>query len=278
MTASCIVSVDQDANAFPIGNLKLSPRLVYESGGEIEDEDEIFNVLSVEPKTLTSTNEVFTVNFRIEKVSRRKDGKRFRVRFDVNKEKTQLLDYVTLDKVEAVETQPVTVLSKRKSHSHVHQNAFASRTNRQVGLKTEECKVRRKLQGLNLEKKNRKRRMSANDCQKASKKGATVTLPQDFLLNLRDKMQDLENTVVKLQERVGVLEKKQSYGKFVPNFQTVAQQVFNRGHRVHSLMFDEADTQNNVQVNGDNGDGGIKRNASSTQELFEFLTTSSIMN
>ena len=118
LTASCVVSFETSnppGPTVPIGNLRLSPRLIYENGGEVEDEDEIFNVLSAEPKTVTSTNEVFIVKFRIEKVSRRKDGKKFRLRFDYNEESSHLLDYVSGSKLSSVETTSITVLSKRKS-------------------------------------------------------------------------------------------------------------------------------------------------------------------
>lgn len=253
LIASCTISSSSSSTKFPIGNLKLSPRLIYESGAEIEDESEIFNILSIEPKTVTSTNEIFTVNFRIEKVSRRKDGKRFRVRFDVDENQSQVLDYVSLEDLSKVKTQPITVLSKRKNHHAQHVNIKEERIN------------------------SRKRRTSANVNSK------TVTVPLKFIKNLAAKIDTLENTVSRLEDRIAVLERKQfsnisSSGsplvRSVNNTGTngvsnTESTVFTRGQRVHSLMFDQFEDISTCR------DPGIKRNASSTTELFELLAASS---
>ena len=69
-------------------------------------------MLSIEPKYVYTTGQAVTVKFRIEKVSRRKDGKRFKICFDVDYENSS--EYQDYD-IKAVMTEPVVVLSKRKN-------------------------------------------------------------------------------------------------------------------------------------------------------------------
>lgn len=293
----------------PIGNLKLSPRLVYESGGEIEDEDEIFNVLNIEPKTVTSTNETFTVKFRIEKVSRRKDGKKFRVRFDFNNAKSNLLDYVGTDMLSSVQTSAVTVLSKRKSHAIpqtassglVHERRPSrstkgksrSRPSITARIKEEEA-LRSRLIGIDLEnspaendltsfgssqlpEKRLKKRRSQRPVEPSEE---TITLPVNVLLKIKESMVQLEKRVHALTDRVTYLESQKSS----PN-------LLSRGHRVHSLMFDDGlskfedgyhpdinRTAEPMDTSRNRIEGQMKRSGSSTHELFEFLATSSVLN
>lgn len=102
-----------DKNDFSTSKTVVEPKLCYENGREVEDAAEIFKVLSLEPKILCSLDDKITVKFRIEKVSRRKDGQRFKVRFDVNPSSKALFE------VASATTTPVVVLSKRKSPASV---------------------------------------------------------------------------------------------------------------------------------------------------------------
>lgn len=244
LTASCVISSKDSGKTFPIGNLRLSPRLVYESGGEIEDEDDIFNIISVEPKTITATNEKFTVNFRIEKVSRRKDGKKFRVRFDVNKEVSQVLDYISIETVDKVETRAITVLSKRKNHSNHHSGEESRARKRRASTSTTRVKVKKE-----------------------------VKVPLDFIRQLTEKIDSLESQVVELRQKVERLERKNALASPLtrPTITPVSQGVFSRGQRVHSLMFDQYEDISNNNCR-DSSPKAIKRSASSTTELFELLS------
>lgn len=93
------------------GALQVVPTLCYENGNEVEDGVEIFRVLSQEPKVVTSTEQKVTVKFRIEKVSRRKDGQRFKVCFSSDRG-------ACAREVAPCFTSSVCVLSKRKSSGH----------------------------------------------------------------------------------------------------------------------------------------------------------------
>jgi hypothetical protein len=93
------------------GAVQVVPTLCYENGNEVEDGVEIFRVLSQEPKVVTSTEQKVTVKFRIEKVSRRKDGQRFKVCFSSGRG-------ACVREVAPCFTSSVCVLSKRKSSGH----------------------------------------------------------------------------------------------------------------------------------------------------------------
>lgn len=261
LSATCLVKSSTSSKTFPIGNLKLCPRLVYESGAEIEDEEEIFNVLSVDPKTITSTNEIFTVNFRVEKVSRRKDGKRFKVRFDINKDSSHLLNYVSVAGTRCIETQAITVLSKRKNNHGNHQN------NSQIQVKEEHKLKRRKTS------------------QSEPEKQKEISLPLNFFLKLKESIGLLEENVRALNERVAVLERKNitpgsplRSAQNAPTLQTNTNTLFSRGQRVHSLMFDQLEELTNCRDHVGSNGGSIKRNASSTTELFELLASPQVLN
>jgi len=86
----------------------LTPKLCYENGREVEDALDIFKVVSVEPPNVSTANENMVVKFRIEKVSRRKDGQRFKLRMDIDEAES------TADIRGSVFTSAVCVLSKRK--------------------------------------------------------------------------------------------------------------------------------------------------------------------
>lgn len=101
----------QRKEKLPGGNVWLKPRLVYESGDDVEDADEIFKVFSVEPNCVSTTDEEVVVKFRIEKVSRRKDGKKFKISFDAQYEESQHRNIAIVSAL----TEPIIVLSKRKN-------------------------------------------------------------------------------------------------------------------------------------------------------------------
>ncbi|GBG27569.1 N-fatty-acyl-amino acid synthase/hydrolase PM20D1.1 [Hondaea fermentalgiana] len=94
------------------GKVTIIPSLMYENFAEVEDAEEILRVISVEPKMVTRSGQRVTVKFRIEKVSRRKDGRKFRLSLGCDKEGAL---------AERACTSPVMVLSKRKSQAAVLQ-------------------------------------------------------------------------------------------------------------------------------------------------------------
>lgn len=117
MTAAAAIKIVNGKSSgrrqsLPYGTLTLKPKLVYESGTDVEDADEIFKILSTEPECLDYTGQPIVVKFRIEKVSRRKDGKRFKICFDVDLDKSSQYEKCN---IHPVMTEPVVVLSKRKN-------------------------------------------------------------------------------------------------------------------------------------------------------------------
>jgi len=88
--------------------------LCFENGTEIEDAQDFFEILDMQPNVLTASNSTLTVKYRINKVSRRKDGRRFSL-------KVALDD----DAMGYVFTNPVMVLSKRKNQ-HFDDSSTAS--------------------------------------------------------------------------------------------------------------------------------------------------------
>lgn len=163
-----------------IGDVMIKPVLVYESGKEVEDADEIFNILSIEPKFITSTNQPVTLKFRIEKVSRRKDGKKFKVRFEVDSDTSIPAAGFSFHGVRPATTTAVVVLSKRKT-------SFSGD---------------RSGQPLNP---NLKRKAS----KKSEKGSKTVELSVEVLARIRDTISFLESQVVDLNHRVSHLESGQ---------------------------------------------------------------------
>lgn len=111
LCSSVMISiVGENRSGVSLGKIFLKPVLVYESGKEVEDADEIFKLLSIEPPHITKSEQPMVVKFRIEKVSRRKDGKKFKLRYDVDYENSNIGNLV----FNTVYTNPVVVLSKRK--------------------------------------------------------------------------------------------------------------------------------------------------------------------
>ncbi|ETV93125.1 hypothetical protein H310_12737 [Aphanomyces invadans] len=99
--------------------------LLFESGQVVDDQD-IFRVMGSNALTLHSDDPVATIHFRLEKVgctlasrgscpvvhvqvSRRNDGQRFKLKFDVDPARSVVCG------VAAVMTTPICVMSKRKS-------------------------------------------------------------------------------------------------------------------------------------------------------------------
>lgn len=86
-------------------NIELIFELYYESEVMVEKYDQ--NILTIvgkdriNPIIFNHIDEYIDINFRINKVSRRKDGRRFKL-------------YIKADKVKGVFTDPIRVLSKRK--------------------------------------------------------------------------------------------------------------------------------------------------------------------
>jgi len=93
----------------------ISCKLHYENYQKVEDGDGILNIIAIEKNVLQSSREMeYTVRYRIEKVSRRKDGRRFRLRCAPLPERE--LGTGEEDK-DGVYTEATNVLSKRKSSS-----------------------------------------------------------------------------------------------------------------------------------------------------------------
>lgn len=98
---------------FPI---PLRVRLHYESQDIVEARDQgILNLMDneYEPPTLRPGVLALEIRFRIEKVSRRKDGQRFCLRLDADNSKCE----EDVSEIEGCFTNPICVLSKRKNHS-----------------------------------------------------------------------------------------------------------------------------------------------------------------
>jgi len=116
LTAKAVLVVrGAESTRVNVGNISINPKLIYEDGREVEDADEIFTLLEIEPRYLTSTNEPIVLKYRVEKVSRRKDGKKFQVRFEVDARKSKVLRDYSLAGIENAVTSAVVVLSKRKN-------------------------------------------------------------------------------------------------------------------------------------------------------------------
>mmetsp|Transcript_15246 Transcript_15246/g.18856 ORF Transcript_15246/g.18856 Transcript_15246/m.18856 type:complete len:332 (+) Transcript_15246:185-1180(+) len=176
LTVVVLLSLNKNPrDKITIGNVVVSPKLVYESGKEVEDADEIFNILSMEPQMVTSTNQPFKLDFRIEKVSRRKDGKKFKVRFDVEAKKSNSASGYSLSGIDSVTTSAIVVLSKRKlSFSGTSSNGST--------------------------KHGVKRKPSSK------KDDRTVELPVDVYKKITETIRVLESAVTQLNDRVTHLE------------------------------------------------------------------------
>mmetsp|Transcript_14177 Transcript_14177/g.26248 ORF Transcript_14177/g.26248 Transcript_14177/m.26248 type:complete len:302 (+) Transcript_14177:416-1321(+) len=107
LCATFVLESPETSKVAQVGKIGFTPTLCYENGNEVEDGPEIFEVVSLEPKIVTRTNQKVVIKFRIEKVSRRKDGQRFKVRIDIDQKQTPC-------DIGPVFTSPVCVLSKRK--------------------------------------------------------------------------------------------------------------------------------------------------------------------
>jgi hypothetical protein len=97
--------------------------LYFESGNPIDTYDR--DILRLEKNSLSEHHWIdpctlsTTIGFRIEKVSRRKDGQKFKLRLEVDMDKASEIEELApvlkdLRKVEGVFTSPIFVLSKRK--------------------------------------------------------------------------------------------------------------------------------------------------------------------
>ena len=86
-------------------------KLYFESGVEVTDASECLSVHGnpFEKRTISLLSPSYTVSFRLEKVSRRQDGQRFKLRFTL-----QDSEGAAIDGVEPVDSGCVNVLSKRK--------------------------------------------------------------------------------------------------------------------------------------------------------------------
>jgi len=100
-----------------MGALQLKCELHYESNRRVEEPDQsILNISSheFEPPMLTLAKPEVELEFRLEKVSRRKDNQRFRLHVEVDYE-AMGVDPKATQYVAGVSTAPITVLSKRKT-------------------------------------------------------------------------------------------------------------------------------------------------------------------
>lgn len=100
-----------------VGPLQLKCELHYESNRRVEEADQSILNLSAheyEPLLLTPQKPDVEVEFRLEKVSRRKDNQRFRLHVDVDYEAMGVTP-TKAQLVAGVSTSPITVLSKRKT-------------------------------------------------------------------------------------------------------------------------------------------------------------------
>ncbi|KAF0749275.1 hypothetical protein AaE_007087, partial [Aphanomyces astaci] len=93
-----------------IGSVSVPLRmtLLFESGQVVDDQD-IFRIMGSNTLVLNGDDSVATIHFRLDKVSRRKDGQRFKLKIDVDPTRS------VLSGVTPVVTTPICVLSKRKS-------------------------------------------------------------------------------------------------------------------------------------------------------------------
>eukprot|EP00924_Labyrinthula_sp_SR-Ha-C_P004965 maker-scaffold_1-snap-gene-17.1-mRNA-1 protein AED:0.09 eAED:0.09 QI:237/1/1/1/0.33/0/4/160/339 len=269
---------DESAKAIPIGNLKISPKLVYENGDPVEDACDIFKVIKVEPQTVTSTNEVFKAWFRIDKVSRRKDGRKFRVRMEVDKYHSTPLSYVSIKKLLPKQSRAINVLSKRKSNlkktsklklEHGRSSIDKDPTKK---AKLSEARFRESLEKLNeLSLKGNMGRIQKGKerTDSTQAKQYNVVIPADRLTKVMESNQRLEQTVESLLKRVSILESavlnKFPEHPFLPP----------ERRRVHSLLPTD-DGYGSFAVGGaDLSRNGMPRNNSSTGELLDFLHNSS---
>jgi hypothetical protein len=96
-------------------NIPLIASLYYENGLKVEPQNEdILSLKDCENKKFQYNifNKCKKVGFRINKVSRRLDNRKFFVKFEVDKENKNINKF--LKKINSISTIPITVLSKRK--------------------------------------------------------------------------------------------------------------------------------------------------------------------
>eukprot|EP00516_Mucochytrium_quahogii_P007041 CAMPEP_0203749202 /NCGR_PEP_ID=MMETSP0098-20131031/3850_1 /ASSEMBLY_ACC=CAM_ASM_000208 /TAXON_ID=96639 /ORGANISM=" , Strain NY0313808BC1" /LENGTH=318 /DNA_ID=CAMNT_0050638191 /DNA_START=334 /DNA_END=1290 /DNA_ORIENTATION=+ len=196
LTTAIILEDFKNSKAQHIGRVVMKPRLCYENGRDVEDGPEIFTVLSMEPKSITTTDQRILVKFRIEKVSRRKDGQRFKVRFDLDEQ----LSTPLCREVKPAFTSPVCVLSKRKFPS-LHHDGHGSLSVPQ-----------KKLSAAKRSKSSSKNMLSASMMSGARRgshqisKSEMVTL--ETVMAMRRTIALLESKVSTLTDRVQFLEKE----------------------------------------------------------------------
>jgi len=244
------------------GALSIEPKLCYENGRDVEDGAEIFKVLSIEPKCVSSTDDKVTCKFRIEKVSRRKDGQRFKVRFDANVDGSQA-------DVASVFTSPVCVLSKRKS------TVLGERRNNNIdtsNIKVKSTSPVKRIKPVSNGGRTRGASMSVT-------KGE---LQFEELIAMRKAMSDMGKKIDTLVKRVGFLEDQNTF----------LRETINKRGRTDALCYPErvkreklAHTTDNAKLKLDHADteilacivddveparGGFLKRAASSDVTFNF--------
>lgn len=101
--------------------------LLYEGGQQVEAHDQQILRLEVERKTgilldWADSTAPLLINFRIEKVSRRKDNQKFQLRVEIDSTHS---DYEEFKHITAATTRPICVLSKRKIPAHLRTDPSA---------------------------------------------------------------------------------------------------------------------------------------------------------
>lgn len=187
------------------GKVAIVPSLMYENYAEVEDAEDILKVLSVEPKSVSRSGQRVTVKFRIEKVSRRKDGRKFRLSLDCDKEGAL---------PERACTSPVMVLSKRKSQASVSgSNSGGYRSPGSTNGRKTSGGVKRKnppsqrRSSLPVTKLEHQQQSQQPHLLQAHNQAAhqTQVVPLDAL---RAAMSSMESKIAALTDRVAYLEKE----------------------------------------------------------------------
>ena len=188
------------------GKMFIVPTLCYENGRDVEDGPDIFRILSYEPNVVTSSDEIVTLKFRIEKVSRRKDGQRFKVRFDVTSASTF--------QAKPVSTTCVNVLSKRKFPSmHGGNRSTASHKKSTSGSKRSKASSPGGMSSYNNNNNNGRRSNSFDDCHQDAQNHHPQPLSPshlELIERMSKTIEMLESKVNTLNNRVAYLESEQS--------------------------------------------------------------------
>ena len=134
------VKFDESSGTFP-GEFALTASLHFESGVRVS-EDSILSMVGnqYEPTCITSATDVATIKFRVEKVSRRKDGQKFKLFVGPD---VQLDPFAS--NIMGVFCNPISVLSKRKSPAQ-RQDSGTKRA--RVDMQELEDRLSAKMDGL----------------------------------------------------------------------------------------------------------------------------------